>query len=401
MTDGRIVELEVAVIATGLVALILASLAESGAGVFLGSIHDLIALIPGLLLLVPASISMRGSVSGVLVSRLASSMHLGAYEVNFSEESVLGENIRVSLINTVLLSFVLGLLATFVSFLIGDSALSPLDFVLISVISGVVAGSILLSFTFFVSFISYRHRLDLDLIGAPSVTSAGDIITLPIIAGVAIGVLALSSSIRLILGILITLLLIATLWYSYRRIEDIRQAVRESMILLIPLLVLEIIAGTIYNLDVALLTDVAALLILIPPFMGISGSIGGVLSSRLATGMHMGTISPTMLPGRDVLPQVAMTYLYTVLLMPFVAALAQIAADLLGLQSPGVVVLMEIALVAGLVLMTLVVLIAQLIAGLSFSYGLDPDNYGIPIITTVIDLIGAFILVLMMNFFIG
>ncbi len=398
MTEVRI--LEISGIATGFVALIAASLAESGAGIFLGSIHELIALIPGLLLIVPASISMRGSISGVLVSRLSSSMHLGAFEVNIGEESVLGEGTRVALINTVVLSTVLGLLASLVAQILGLVGLGILDFILISVISGVISGVLLLSVTFAVSLASYRYNLDLDMIGAPAVTTAGDIVTIPIIAGTAIAVLDLPGTYRLGLaaGVLVLFALAAMYAGTNLRIGSV---VAESLALLVPLLILEIVAGTVYNLEVGLLTGVAALLILIPPFMGISGSIGGILSSRISTGMHMGTIPSTILPGRDVLPHITATYLYTLILMPLVAVIAHFAAEAIGLPSPGILALIGIALFAGLLLMTLVILLAHLIAGLSFSYGLDPDNFGIPIITTVIDLIGAFILIATMTLFIA
>lgn len=61
----------------------------------------------------------------------------------------------------------------------------------------------------------------------------------------------------------------------------------------------------------------------------------------------------------------------------------------MGLNSPGLGMLVVISLVAGLVVMTLVNGVAYVTASLSFRYGLDPDNFGIPVITSLIDLIGA------------
>ena len=96
---------------TGLVALLLSALAASVAGMYLGSVRDVLDLLPGLMVLLPPSINMRGSISGVLASRLSSSMHLGEFEVDFGKLSVLGGNIRASFVATVLIAFVLGFFA--------------------------------------------------------------------------------------------------------------------------------------------------------------------------------------------------------------------------------------------------------------------------------------------------
>jgi mgtE-like transporter len=241
---------DIGVVATGLVALLIASLAETGAGIFLGSMSHLIALIPGLLVLVPPTIDMRGNISGALVSRLASSMHLGEFEIDLNEQSVLGDNVRVAIITTISISFALGIIASAVTHFIGIDGLNPLDFTLISVLSGILSGFLLLIFTYILAVASYRYRLDLDLIGAPAVTAAGDIITLPILVVSAIGVLWLPLGVRMMLGGAVLALIIVTAWYTLRRTPRVRSIIRETLLLLIPLAILGVMAGVVYNLDV-------------------------------------------------------------------------------------------------------------------------------------------------------
>jgi mgtE-like transporter len=381
------------VIATGLLALVVASLAESGAGIFLGSMHAVFAVVPGLLILVPASIDMRGNISGSLVSRLASSMHLGEFEVDLSSGSVLGENIRVSLVCTVILSLAVGVFAAAASWILGLGGPSLLDFVIVSVASGAASGLVLLAFTYAVSVISFRHGLDLDMIGAPAVTAAGDIVTLPILVGTALFVVGSPAALRVTLGAASIVLVLFAVAYALRRPADIRSAIGENVALLVPLGALGIAAGVIYTMDAARLVGVAALLILIPPFMGICGSIGGILASRFATAMHTGAVTASFPPGREVVPYLSVTYIYALVLLPFLGIVAHAAAIALGLASPGLLPLMLISLVAGITLTTLVCVIAYGVAALSFSRGLDPDNFGIPVITTVVDALGAAVLI--------
>ncbi len=96
---------------TGLGALLVSAAAASVAGIYLGSVREVLELIPGLMVLLPSIIDMRGNIAGVLASRLSSSMHLGEFSIDFREGCTLGDNIRASFVVTVLIAFVLGAFA--------------------------------------------------------------------------------------------------------------------------------------------------------------------------------------------------------------------------------------------------------------------------------------------------
>jgi len=386
---------------TGLVTLIISTGAAIVAGVILGSSSDLIALIPGLLILVPPTIDMKGHISGVFASRLASSMHLGEFEIRFGPGTVLGDNIRASIAITILLSFLLGFFANLVGLLLGIDVIGVIDLVLISIISGLVSGIIITAFTILVSIASYRYGLDLDLIGAPSVTTVGDMVTLPILIVSAPAVLLLPPPVRFALFALTIILVAWTLLYIRVSAGSLRSIVQERMLILIPLSILGIIAGATYTLEIDQLVTFAAFLILIPPFMAGCGSIGGILASRLATGMHMGDVTPTPIPERGVMDYFISTYAYTLILLPLTAIVAHYAAGALGLNSPGLLPIVAISVVAGIIIMTLVNGIAYITASMSFRYGYDPDNFGIPMITSMIDVMSASVLVAVIGLFLS
>ena len=382
---------------TGLGALLVSAAASSVAGIYLGSAREVLALIPGLMVLLPSIIDMRGNIAGVLASRLSSSMHLGVFSIDFEEGSVLGDNIRASFVITVLIAFVLGIFAYLASLLSGLPTVGVTDLVLISVTSGIVSGLVVMGITVIVALASYRYGLDLDMIAAPTVTTSGDVVTLPILVLSAVFVVHLPPWARLALGAAVIAAAGAAMRYTRRRPAGIGTIVRENLFLLIPLSVLGTLAGLTYSLNLDDLMTFAAFLILIPPFMGGLGSIGGILGSRLSTGMHTGELAPSPLPGRGVVHHFIISYLYTLILLPLLALIAHGAAVLMGLNSPGLGILVTISLVAGLIVMTLVNGAAYATASLSFRYGLDPDNFGIPVITSLIDLIGAATLVSVIN----
>ena len=380
-------------ILTGLGALLASAVALSIAGIYLGSVREVLGLIPGLMVLLPSIINMRGSIAGVFASRLSSSMHLGEFSIDFEEGSVLGDNIRASLVVTILIAFVLGIFAYGASLLFGLPVVGVTDLVLISVVCGVVSGLIVMGITLVVALASYRYGLDLDMIAAPTVTTSGDIVTLPILVLSATFVMLLPPPARLVLGAIAVAAAVAIILYTRRRLEGMGAIVRENLALLIPLSTFGTLAGLTYSFNLDNLLGLAAFLILIPPFMGGLGSIGGILGSRLSTEMHTGEVNPSFPPERGVVHHFIISYLYTLILLPLLALIAHSAAVLMGLDSPGQGMLVIISLVAGLAVMTLVNGVAYVTASLSFRYGLDPDNFGIPVITSLIDLIGAATLV--------
>ncbi|MFA7199682.1 MAG: magnesium transporter [Methanoculleus sp.] len=380
-------------ILTGLGALLASAVALSIAGIYLGSVRELLGLIPGLMVLLPSIINMRGSIAGVFASRLSSSMHLGEFSIDFEEGTVLGDNIRASLVVTILIAFVLGIFAYVASLLFGLPVVGVTDLVLISVVCGVVSGLIVTGITLVVALASYRYGLDLDMIAAPTVTTSGDIVTLPILMLSATFVMLLPPPARLVLGAVAVTAAVVIILYTRRRLEGMGAIVRENLALLVPLSIFGTLAGLTYSLNLDNLLGLAAFLILIPPFMGGLGSIGGILGSRLSTEMHTGELAPSLLPGRGVVHHFIISYLYTLILLPLLALIAHGAAVLMGLDSPGQGMLVIISLVTGLAVMTLVNGVAYVTASLSFRYGLDPDNFGIPVITSLIDLIGAATLV--------
>ncbi|MDK2989789.1 MAG: mgtE-like transporter [Methanoculleus sp.] len=380
-------------ILTGLGALLVSAAAASVAGIYLGSVSEVLGLIPGLMVLLPSIIDMRGNIAGVFASRLSSAMHLGEFSIDFEEGSVLGDNIRASFAITILIALVLGTSAYVGSLLFGLPVVGITDLVLISVISGVVSGLVVMGITLVIVLASYRYDLDLDMIGAPTVTTSGDLVTLPILVLSATFVMLLSPWIRLVLGAIAVAVAVAAILYTRQQPVRIGPIVRENISLLIPLSVFGTLAGLTYSLSLDNLVAFAVFLVLIPPFMGILGSIGGILGSRLSTGMHTGEISPSFLPERGVVHHFIISYLYTLILLPLLALIAHGAAVLMGLNSPGLGMLVAISLAAGLVVMTLVNGVAYIASSLSFRYGLDPDNFGIPVVTSLIDLIGAAALV--------
>ncbi|MEA2685480.1 MAG: mgtE-like transporter, partial [Actinomycetota bacterium] len=85
-----------------LISLCLNSTTSLVAGAVLGSITGTFERLPGLLVLVPAAIGLRGNVFSSLGNRLSTAIHLGTFRLSFRRQTLVGQNIAASLVLTLM-----------------------------------------------------------------------------------------------------------------------------------------------------------------------------------------------------------------------------------------------------------------------------------------------------------
>ncbi|MGH2725188.1 MAG: magnesium transporter [Actinomycetota bacterium] len=377
----------------GFVALVFASFTSLVAGVALGSITGTLEALPGLMVMVPAAIGMRGNIFGAVGSRLGTSVHAGLYEPSRRREGVLYQNIYAATVLTLAVSLVLAVLAKALSVAFGVTSISIIEFVVISAVGGILSSLVVGALTVLLSAQAYRRGWDLDSVAAPLVTAAGDMVTIPAlflatflvrirwvtptIAGLAIGV-----SVAVLIRGLLTDLPVA------------RRVLRQSLAILSVAATVDIFAGLVVEARLDHFVRFPALLVLIPPFLENAGSLGGILSSRLASKLHLGAMSPRGRPEGVAVLDGTIILVFALLTFPLSGLAAQTAARLVGLASPGVFAMIGVSMLAGAMATVLAMLVAYYTAVATFRRGLDPDNYGIPMITSSMDFAGVICLVI-------
>ena len=380
-------------IAQGFVALLIAGVGSLVAGFALGSIEGTLEVLPGLIVMVPAAIGMRGNIFGALASRLSTSIQTGLYRPTREREGVLFQNVYAVTVLSLLISLVLGVLAKTLSEVFGVRSISILDFMVISAVGGVLSSVVVGAFTVYLSQVAYRRNWDLDSVAAPLVTAAGDMVTLPtlFVATWLVGIRWVTPSIAgLMIGITVALLfrgLRANLTLT-------RRILRES----IPVLALagsvDILAGLVVGSRLERLRIYPVLLVLIPPFLERAGALGGILSSRLSSKLHLGALTPRGRPEAGAILDATIIFLFAVVMFTLTGIATHLVTLLLGLASPGALTLVGVTLFAGLMATTLAVVVAYYTAVATYRLGMDPDNYGIPLITSSMDFIGVITLVI-------
>ena len=365
-------------------------------GLVLASSEETLASLPGLLLLIPGAIALRGNVFGALGSRLGTSVHAGTFKFSVSPDGVVGQNLLSAAVLIFVLSTALAVLAKITAVVFGlTSSMSMADFIVVSVVGGSLASLVLALFTVILATASVRFGWDLDNVVAPLVTTLGDCLTVP--ALIFATKLVTRSRFTDLLAVVLGVVAVVALVLSWRTpLEKLRRIVRQSVPVLGLAVVLDLVAGLTFEKRLDDLLSVEALLVFLPAFLGAAGASGAILSSRLSTQFHLGLDDASPLPSRSSLRNIFDLVVLVIPVFVFGALISYFVAKVTNQTTPDLADLVLVSLIAGSLITLLMVFVTYYTTMGAFRFGLDPDTYGIPMVTSALDLFGAFVIVLVM-----
>jgi mgtE-like transporter len=381
----------------GLVALALSTLAGFVAGLTLAHITGTLQELPGLIVLIPAAVGMKGTIFGAIGARLGTANVAGLLEPTLRPGTVLQRNVYVAVVTTFSSALWLAVLSVLASAAFGQPSISLWRLATISIVGGAIGSALILMITLALSALSYRRGWDLDSVSTPMVTALGDMTTLP---SLFLATYLLRSDLVAVPAAVISIVMAVYAAIRSYTVADrvIRRIVVEmtAVILLTP--ILDILAGTLLRARQDQLVAVPVLLALIPPFVSQAGALGGIFTSRTASKLQIGVITARGLPEIPALVDASIVSALSIAVFAMVGLVAfalGVATDLVGMPSLP-------TLVGGTVLSGLIVTPITLVAGYylaigTFRFGLDPDDQSVPIITSVMDLAGVAVVLFVMT----
>lgn len=377
-----------------LVALGFSSFTAVVAGGFLAAMMGTLERNPGLLVLVPAAIGMRGNIFGALGSRLATSIHAGTFRMSRRADALVTQNVLASGVLSLVTAVMLAVITKILSPIFGlDSVIGVADLVVLSTVGALLSFLVLIVVTLGLAARSAQRGWDLDDVNAPLVSAVGDVVTLPalFVASFLLEIDALTTS----LASLLVLLSLLSLWWSRRSLlTTMRQVLAESLPILLATGILLVIAGVVIEHELATFAANRAVLVLVPACLAAAGAIGGILSGRLSSKFHLGVIEPTAVPGRPARRDLIAGLAFALPVLIFNGLLAHVASVLFSFESPGLASLLWISVIGGSIATLLAGAIGYYGTALAVRAGADPDTYGMPLVTSSVDLGGAAALVL-------
>jgi Permease, similar to cation transporters len=383
------------VIKEGLIALFICAVGDLIAGIILGKMTFFLETFPGLLVVIPGAIGMRGNIFGSFASRLSTNLHIGLISPEFEFSEDLNYNIYSSFVLTLVLSIFLGIVAKIFCIMLNYPSIGLVDFILICTFAGIISNLIMLPITMFVSFKSFEHGWDPDNITSPIIAAFGDLFTLPaIIASVFIlQLLEIDFAVKYGVFFIMLVAVFVGFVYCYRLSDETRTILKQSTPTLLLCSFLGGSAGGILNSSVETLLTNPSLLTLVPLFSGESGSLISILGARLSSGLHSGWIEPVKKPEGEALNNFGICYILAIVVFPFIGILAEGSSRAFKTAGVGFHKIIPISTISGLVLVTVMMFLVYYISVTSYSRNLDPDNIVIPVSTSVTDSISSLILI--------
>ncbi|MBI2579753.1 MAG: magnesium transporter [Candidatus Aenigmarchaeota archaeon] len=369
------------------VAYAISILAGLFAGIFLGHYEEMLLALPGLIVLVPAAIGMRGNIFSSLGSRLGSALHLGTVKTFSKDNHIIRSNIYSSIILSVIFSVLLAFIARIVLLAFGIKSITLLSLVVISFVGGIISGIILLATTFVIAFASFRRGWNPDNISSPIITALGDMFTIPSLLLAAFFTLSYQELVLPAAVIILAVFAACVFRMARAGKEYFADIVRQSSPVLFGGMLLDAFAGMILQSNMGSLSMLPVVLLLIPGFLEQGGNIGNILASRLSTKLHLGAMEPkfSVEGARD---EIINTYILSAVLFPAIGLLTFAAGYAIGIGGAGLDVVMKAVIISGILLATAVMAIAFFISIASFRFNLDPDNTTLPLIASSADIIG-------------
>jgi mgtE-like transporter len=360
------------------------------AGAFLGANFENIMLnYPALLIVIPGLMGLRGNVFGSFGSRISTSLYLGSAEPKLSDRFIL-KNTVFSIWAATIPAIIL-LCVAFLKFREIDQILVVSQIV---IDSSVLISSVLGIMTAVIVISSFKRGVDPDSIVGPAVATFADLVTIPSLI-LFIVLIEKFKNAEIIIVISVAILIFSII-YSVRG-GDLK-TYREVVAIVSLLALVQSVTGNILEEFSDMIHLAAILSFAYPAIIGSIGNYGSIVVARTSTKLHMGEISKSI--GGDVLRDLLYIFATSLFVFPLIITVSLTLSNAFGGGFKfSIMPFLAFFVIYSIIIFAVLVLSLYLSLYL-YEKGIDPDNGGIPIITTISDVIGTVATVLIAGIFI-
>ncbi|KAF9309811.1 hypothetical protein BG003_009246 [Podila horticola] len=337
-----------------------------------------------LIILIPILLNLKGNLEMNLASRLSTASNMGLLDSPATRIAFVKGNLALLQLQSLTVGSVAGLFA-FVLGMIVHPTTNDLSEIAIMITSSMLCASVssfvLGSFMCALVLICRHYKVNPDNIACPLASSFGDLVTLVILSGFAV-FLAKYIETPLSEILLVVLLMLIPVWLYYvRRNKFVSEVVKEGWG---PVFAAMVIASTAGLTLERYINKFPGMAMISPVLNGLTGNIGSIYASRISTALHANVEEAYRATEKT---------LFLVHIPIEIMFLAVVGILKLGDVQWSVGVVVGYTIVS-LTLVVIALLLAKWITRLFWKWGYDPDNYALPILTSLIDVLGTALLVM-------
>lgn len=359
-----------------LVPLTLCLIFDLGAGIFLGiSFEKLLTTYPEILIVIPGLMGLRGNVFGSLGSRISTSLYLGSSDPTIRDEYI-SKNVFFSIWAATVPALILSTIATIKFF--GKEGLTTTFQIILD--SSVIISAILGVLTAIIVIESFRRGVDPDNIMGPAVTTFADLVSIPSI--VLFIFLFERYTAVWVSTVVLVIVLVMSLYLSIKGGYD-KKAYKETLLIVCLLALIQSVTGNILQEFSEAIHRAVFLSFAYPAVIGSLGNYGSIMVARTSTRLHLGE-----LPSRK-FADIAYIFPTSLIVAPVIFVLAYLSASTFaGMTFPELEDFLYFIAIY-LLLTAFVLFFSTALSVWLHRMGVDPDNGGIPLTTTLTDIIGT------------
>jgi mgtE-like transporter len=175
---------------------------------------------------------------------------------------------------------------------------------------------------------------------------------------------------------------------------------KESIIIVIFSSIFGLFSGTLLSSNKEILYTIPIFLLILPALNSLIGDISTVLVSRLTTHLYIGTILPKIQKSKRLIEDFYGLILTLLLSLAFLITAGFSVGILSGVKLVNPVIIILIIILTILIIFFIMFISLFLSAIYLFKRGLDPNNFLIPIITSLADFLTPLFIIIFITIFI-
>ncbi len=344
-------------------------------------------LSPWAITLYPAVVSVKGVITGLLTGRLSTALHLGTiYPKFFGNTRTFYRLLGAMVVLTLATSATISVIAMVFGTLFWNIAMSDFAAILTVMVATLSLGLLITLITVKFTFISFKNSLDPDTIVYPAISTVADII----ITFLYIGVLhlyfsgAIGSWALIIFG-LINVILVLIIVPRNIRDKDFLRIIKESLPTMLLVAFMVNVTGTVLKGISNLAAGRREIYTIYPAIIDMMGDVGLVVGSAATTKLALGILTPSFSSIKNHAKNIFSAWAATLMLFAILGFLSLALNGMLSIQ--GMFSLLPILFVSNVIAFTVIIVVSYVISILTFKRGLDPDNFVIPVESSIADAI--------------
>lgn len=342
-------------------------------------------LAPWALALYPAVISVKAVITGILTGRLSTALHLGTmYPKFFGNTKSFYKLIGAMIILTLATSATISIIAMGFGTVFWGIALADLPAILTVMVATLSLGLLITLVTVQFTLFSFRKSLDPDTIVYPAIsTIANIIITFLYIAVLNIYFSGLTGKGIIVLFGLINVFLVIFIVPLNFRDREFRRVLKESLPTMLLVAFMVNITGTLLKGISGIVDGERQIYTVYPAMIDMMGDASLVVGSAATVKLTLGVLSPSLRSIKNHAKNIFSAWASTLLLFIVIGVLALTFDGVLNIAN--LTNLLTILLISNVIAFALNVTASYVISILTFKRGLDPDNFVIPLQSSLAD----------------